>query len=406
MYAVAADSLCRNGGRDFFAGQDVGMKLQLACAGFDNVLSTLSLASRQGGVPDVEDLMSHVAAIVGVDVGADACMPPTSRDFADLNAAKELVGQQWHAILNSASAMNKLDLRPLQHLFIPQLLESECSNSLDGSKDEEEDVEKQQSRQIAAQNDDQAPLFPALPKMFSSEPPSPDGSSRAPQSPVVQAPLTDDESRSSSRSGGSSSNADNSSADISSGSEENSENEEMDLILSLARVDAGAVASSHDAAAVAATTSQTHPGPSKSTSVFLPPLQSLRLGQLQEPKDDDGNEMSTSSPSVRVHGDSSPALHIAATAVNNTDHDDSSSSFASSSSITSSSSSSSRSTSISLSDLVIPSLPSESNTNCASGAESATMSLVEAALAAAATPEAKVEVRFGYWCHLGDRVTL
>jgi hypothetical protein len=147
--AAVADHDFRNGGRDFFAGQDVGAKLQLTCAGFDNVMSVLSLASRQGGVPDVEDLMSHVAAVAGVDVGADTCVAPTSRDVADLTAVRDVVAQQWEKMLLAASGMNKSDLGPLRPVFFAEEYETEYTNSFDDSMDRGTVVQQQLTQEQA-----------------------------------------------------------------------------------------------------------------------------------------------------------------------------------------------------------------------------------------------------------------
>lgn len=412
--AAASNHTVRDSGRGFFAGQDVGTKLQLSCPGLDNVLQLLSLASRQGGVPDVEDLMSHVAAVAGVDVGADACLGPTPRDLADLNAVRDLVSQQWDEMVHAASGMNKSDLGPLRPMFFAEEYDTEYTNSFDDSMDKGPEIKGQEEQQQTPQR--QQPLVQQTtdevrPFVASPDLPLLPVSSLDPSSLTTAIESNVDLSDSSSSdTGGSGVEEDIVVSEI------ESEDDEMSLIISLARADAGAVS---EVSAPAPTTAITQ------THISSPLSPALRHNQLKEPADEDnffdesvkGILSSPDSPlphfaahtshdannsalsASRESDNAASAPHIMPPHETDEDLSDTDSSNASSSTGGSSSGSrsSSSSPSLSLIDLTSPLALEKSGTNDApsedaAAVQSPVLSLVDAARAVAATPAAKAEV--------------
>jgi hypothetical protein len=415
--AVAASSsnhAVRDSGRDFFAGQDVGTKLQLSCPGLDNVLQLLSLASRHGGVPDVEDLMSHVAAVAGVDVGADACLGPTPRDLADLNAVRDLVSQQWDEMVLAASGMNKSDLGPLRPLFFAEEYETEYTNSFDDSMDKGPEIKGQEEQQQTPQ--DQQPILQQTtdevrPFVASPDLPLLPVSSLDPSSLTSAAieSMVDLRDSSSSDTGGSSVEED---IVV---SENEGEDDEMNLIISLARAHAGAVS---EVSAPAPTTAVTQ------THISSPLSPSLRHNQLEEPADEDNffdesvkgilsshvsplphfashtaHDANHSAISASHESDNvASAHHIMPPHETDEDLSDTDSNASSSNGVSSSGSrSSSSSLSLSLNDLASPvalekSGASHALSEDAAAVQSPVLSLVDAARAVAATPAAKAEV--------------
>ena len=443
---AAANYSIRNGGRNFFAGQEVGAKLHLTCGDLDSVLSLLSLASRQGGVPDVEDLMSHVAAVAGVDVGADACVGPTPRDLTDLDAVRDLVAQKWDDLVRAASLMNKSDLDPLRPVFFSEEYETEYTNSFDDSMDKGDATHQHQQQQQhllqqqqqhllqqQQQHSDEVQVFVASPDLPSPPPPTADVLPPPPTAdvsfPTAPAPIAADDdgssssdTESSSDQGSGSSNQDSSGGsdtgsssnqDSGSSREDRSEDDDIDLILSLARADAGAssVASAPPPAPIAIEKPQAPPASVVRVTLPLSPV--LHLGQLQEPADDDAffedsvrdilsspdisaqapndarNSIPLSSPALGAASHVEPSLAaVAETVLSDSDGSE----------YTSGGSSSSRSPSLSLNDLASPSPLEKHAVNAASPtATTPPFSLVDAARAAAATPAAKAEVPAGHF---------
>jgi hypothetical protein len=414
LAAAASNHAVRDSGRGFFAGQDVGTKLQLSCPGLDNVLQLLSLASRQGGVPDVEDLMSHVAAVAGVDVGADACLGPTSRDLADLNAVRGLVSQQWDEMVHAASGMNKSDLGPLRPVFFAEEYDTEYTNSFDDSMDKGPEIKGQEEQQqtpqrqqpLVQQTTDEVQPFVASPDL----PLLPVSSLHPSSLATATESVVDLSDSSSSDTGGSSVEED---IVV---SENQSEDDEMSLIISLARAHAGAVS---EVSAPAPTTAITQ------THISLPLSPAQRHNQLKEPADEDNffdesvkgilSSPDSPLPQLAAHtshdanhsalsasrelDNAASALHIMPPHETDEDLSDTESSNASSSTGGSSSGSrsSSSSPSLSLNDLASPlSLEkfgaSHAPSEDAAAVQSPVISLVDAARAVAATPAAKAEV--------------